>query len=307
MDGVTESLFWVRVALRHGLLTWAEGVAEFGERGFKNRTGAGQFVRRYRGIYRVAGSPRTERQELLALALALDAVASIRSTLALNGVGSFNLIKPEITRLGAGGFSREIDKRNVHVHWTNFLPDGHLTVIDGIPTTTLVRALCDASAVMSVDRLAGLVDECKRRKLVDYDELFACRDQLRARGRRKTTFLDRVLKDRVGGWVVGESKPEDKIRKWLTSDGYEPASQYWMVANGKRRRLDLALVDSRVAIEYLGLQEHATTGAVVQDSEKVTDVQLAGWFVVLVTKKTTRAELLSNVREAIRRQTGGVA
>lgn len=304
MDEVPESLFWRKVETHHGLFLVSDGVTEFTEWGLRRRIERGQFVAQHRGILRVVGSPVTPRQTLLGLAWALNGPSTASSSLALHGVPGYELSSFEIVRNARSGITRKLDGIDVTVHRSNLLPPHHVTEIDGIPTTTLARAICDMSARVSVPKLARLVDNCKRLKKIEYAEIAACREDLRARGRRKTTFLDLVLADRVAGWVVGESPPEDKVRGWLIDARYEPVTQHWVVANGKRRRLDIALPEYRVAIEYQGVDAHATAAAVVDDSEKITELQLAGWFVVLVTKKTTQAEFLHSIRTAIRRQSG---
>jgi hypothetical protein len=298
------SAFWDGVAQRHGLLTTAQGIAEFKRSGFYRRVRSGQFELVHRGVWRVAGTRASPQQRLSGLSLALRAVAGFRSTLALAGVPGQTLTRPELLRRGSGPASRDLARDlgpgvRVICHRTNYLPDGHLTVIDGIASTTIARALCDVSAVMSLDRLPKVVDSSKRLGLITYEELATCREELRARGRRRTTYLDAVLADRIEGWVVGDSPPENVVTKWLVDAGYEPRPQLWVVANDRRRQIDVALADERIACEYQGLAAHATASAVVNDSERITDLQLAGWFVVLVTKKTTREEFLRNVRQAI--------
>lgn len=295
--------FWSRVERRHALLTTADGIAEFGRKGFERRVKDGQFIRLLRGIYRAAGSPATALQTLLALTWALKGFASHRSALFLHGVPGFSLNRFEVTRFGASHFTRKLGVR-VRAHRSNLVPAHHLTTIDGIEVTTLARTLCDMSAVMSLSRLERLVDTCKRLRLIEYADLAACREELRAQGRRRTTVLDQILEARIGGWIIGESPPEDTVRNWLVAAGFEPVSQHWTIANGRRRRLDIALPNDRIAVEYQGVDAHATATAVIDDSEKITELQLAGWFVVLVTKKTTRSELIRQVREAIKRQPG---
>jgi hypothetical protein len=244
------------------------------------------------------------------LVLGLRAYASIRSTLALYDVPGQTLARPELTRSTRGEITRDLksdlgEEVRVILHRTNYQPQEHVTEVDGIPTTTLARALCDASSVMSLERLSKVVDNCKRMGLIEYSDLATCREDIRARGRRRTTYLDEVLAARIAGWAPGESPPEDKVRGWLEGAGHMPVPQHWVVANGRARRLDLALPDDRVAIEYQGIAGRLTPTTVENDSEKITDLQLAGWFVVLVTRKTTRDELLRNVRDAIQRHRTG--
>ena len=113
---------------------------------------------------------------------------------------------------------------------------------------------------------------------------------MRAQGRRRTTVIDEILAERVDGYLLGDTPPEDKVIGWVRDAGHDPKPQLWVVANGNRRQIDVALPDDRVAVEYQGIAAHSTQGAVERDSEKITDLQLAGWFVVLVTKKTQKAK-----------------
>ncbi|MEY2397262.1 MAG: hypothetical protein QOJ00_436 [Actinomycetota bacterium] len=302
MDGESGSVFWARVCEHHGLASRGEAIAAFGQFGFKRRVARGELVRVYAGIYRVAGAPLTERQRLLGLTWALGGCAGLRSALALRELGGYTLGRPEILRATRSNFKRKLGNQIIRPHRTNFLPDHHLEIIDGITTTTLPRTLCDLSAVVSVDRLERVVDEAKRRHLIGYDDIARCREELRARGRRRTTYLDQVLESRVPGYEPGESPPEDVVRRWLEDGGYSPVAQHPVVVNGEKRRLDLALPEHMIAVEYQGIDAHSTQRAVENDSRKVTELQLAGWFVALVTKRTTKPELLRQIRDAIVRR-----
>lgn len=254
-------------------------------------------MRVHRGVYRVVGAPITRTQQLLGVTWALNAVASHKSAAAMHDLGGFTLDRFEVTRPADSNFTRDLGGVVVRAHRSNFLPEHHTVSLEGIATTTLARTLCDLSARMSTETLERVIDDCKRRRLIEYEDVAACRLEIKARGRRRTTVLDEILGVRVDGYAVGESPPEDSVRTWLEDAGFHPIMQHRVVINGDRRRLDLALVEDRIAIEYQGIDAHATHGAVVNDSRKVTELQLAGWFVVLVTKDTTKAEFLRQVRD----------
>ncbi|MEY2468005.1 MAG: hypothetical protein QOF21_703 [Actinomycetota bacterium] len=294
--------FWDAVSRAHGLLTTKQGIAAFGVKGFRARIARGQFEKVHRGLFRVAGAPRTAKQDVLLVAMARDGVAGLRSCAALNDVDGFTLDRPEILRLSTSHPTASVGGIKARLHRTNFLPPHHVTEIDGIPTTTLARALCDLSSVYSLARLERIVDGCKRRRLVEYDELAVCRNELRARGRRRTTVLDELLLSRVASFNPGDSDPEVKLYTWLVDADIPVVQQHRVIVNGTVRWLDLAVPESKVAIEYQGIDAHATHGAVVNDSEKVTELQLAGWFVALITKKTTKFEAIRQVRDGIDQQ-----
>jgi hypothetical protein len=54
-----------------------------------------------------------------------------------------------------------------------------------------------------------------------------------------------------------------------------------------------------VAVEYLGLDTHGFPLRVLDDAQRTTELQLAGWLVVFITKKTTKREAISMVRQAL--------
>ncbi|MDP1795296.1 MAG: hypothetical protein Q8K63_14255 [Acidimicrobiales bacterium] len=299
MEPRETAALWALASLRHGVVTTGEILALVGESGLKQLLAKGFLQRKHFGVYVVAGAPATPMQDLACIALATRSVIASKSRGALDDVPFCTLLKPHFLRSQKGTISRDFDERRLRFHRTNFLPAHHVEEIDGVPGTTLVRALCDMSASMSLSSLEKAVDSCKRRGLIEYEELAICREELRARGRRKTTLLDDVLAERVDGYQVGETPPEDKIIRWVGEAGFEPSPQHWVVANGNRRRIDVAIADDKVAVEYQGLKEHATEGAVENDSEKLTDLQLAGWFIVLVTKKTTKAKFTRELKLAI--------
>jgi hypothetical protein len=299
MPNPQERVLWELASLQHGILTTAEIVGLVGDAAFRRLVKGGFLERLWYGVYRVRGAPVTERQALVGVVKASGGYASHKTRGALEGLDYCTFGKLHVVRSVAGSPNRNFGEVRVVRHRTNFLPAHHLEVVDGIPSTTLVRALCDMSAVMSLDRLEKLVDGCKRKHLLEYDELAVCREEMRAQGRRRTTVLDEILAERVAGYLLGESPPEDMVIRWVAEAGFEPKPQHWAVANGKRRRIDVAVVDDKVAIEYQGLDEHANGSAVIRDSEKITDLQLAGWFVVLVTKKTTKAKFMRDLARAV--------
>ena len=73
-----------------------------------------------------------------------------------------------------------------------------------------------------------------------------------------------------------------------------------MIVKGERRVLDLAYLPERVAVEYQGLGSHGLPTRMLDDSVRTTNLQLAGWLVVLITKKNSKREAIEIVRDALR-------
>src|SRR4051794_23160785 len=93
-------------------------------------------------VMRAAGSPRTDRQRLMAAVLdgGAGAVASHSAAAWLWRVPGFGLRTIDVTRPRRR--SRRPSTLAV-LHEPRLLPEHHCTVVDGIPVTTPERTLCD--------------------------------------------------------------------------------------------------------------------------------------------------------------------
>ena len=245
-------------------------------------------------VVRLRGSPRSWLQDLHAACLAIaGAVASHRSAARLHRLNFVPAIRLEVT-VGRRTGSRV---RGVILHRSNKLLPEHITVVNGVPTTTILRTLFDLSAVLSVPRLGMVVDDARRRGLISYAEVQTVREEMRARGRRRTTYVDAVLEPRLG--ALDESTKERQVLGWLRSAGLEPVQQHRVVINGKRRRLDFAFVDEKVGLEYQGFKDHTVYGTFADDFDRATEFTLAGWLLIFYTGETTKATALRQVRAAL--------
>lgn len=287
------------VTAQKGLLLTAQGLDLLGGREFKRRKKSGDLIRQVKGLYRVAGCPESDEQELLGATMIYKGYAGVRAAAALHEFNRYTTLRLELV-VPDGRTTRRKDERDITMHHSTFLPATHVEVVRGIPTTTAARTAFDLSSVLGLWSYAKLVDDAVRRKLLTYDELQRCRNELRARGRRRSTVVDEFLELRGFGYSPGDSDPERELGEWLTDAGMPPVAQHPVVINGKKRRLDWAYPEYKVAAEYLGLDPHGMPVRVIDDSERTTELQLAGWFVALVTKATGRAEAVRQVRQALR-------
>ena len=287
------------VQSQYGLVTRPQGVDFFGRWEFERRVKRGDFPRLVNGLYRVAGSPTSPEQELFGSTLIYGGYASHRACAALRGFSRYVELRNEITvPAGVGSRSKRLGLETT-IHRSSFLPSTHLEIVRGIPATTAARAICDLSVFLSPISLGKVLDDAKRRGLVTYEAVAACRNDLRVRGRRRTTVIDEILEYRGIGFDPGESEPELDLRTWLEDAGIFPVAQHPVIINGKKRRLDLALPEPMIAIEYQGVDAHGNAVALIDDSERTTELQLAGWLVVLITKATGRRRAVELVREAL--------
>ena len=293
-DEVVQSQF--------GILTRSQAIDFFGKRGFERKVRCGELIRVVFGIYRVAGAPETVSQQLFVGMVAYSGVGSHRAAAPFHDFIRYTNPRPEITvAAGVGSRHRNLGFA-ITIHRSNFLPAHHVEMKGGVQVTTAARTVCDLSRFLGNKSLGRLLDDAKRRGLLSYEAVAACRNDIRARGRRRTTVIDEVLEVRGIGFDPGESEPELDLRTWLEDAGIYPVAQHRVVVGGKRRRLDLALPEPMIAIEYQGIETHANESAVIDDSARITELQLAGWLVVLVTKGTGRRRAVEQVREALARR-----
>ena len=286
------------VAAQFGLLTTRQGIDLLGRRGFRRRVKDGDLVREMHGLYRAAGAPRTDAQELFGATLIYGGYAGFRAAGALQNFDRYRNLRLEIV-VPDGVTTRRKDLRDITIHHSTYLPESHVEVVRGIPSTTAARTAFDLSTLLGRWSYAKLIDDAVRRKLLTYEELHRCRMELRARGRRRSTVVDEFLELRGFDFDPGGSSPEMNLGDWLDDAGMRCVRQFPVVVNGVRRELDCAYPEYKVAAEYLGLDVHGTPVRVVEDSARTTELQLAGWFVALITKETGRAQAIRQVRAAL--------
>lgn len=162
---------WEIAAERHGVITVAEAedagvpaveVRKLAQRGVLRSYG--------KGVYAHGDIPITEMtQPAVAVALAGEgAFLEREAVLDLLGLGQFN---PHRIRVGTRrrvrrtlpGWVRLADRADVF--------DDELTQYEGIPTTTVKRALKDVRDRMPLERWKVLVNEALRRELIDEQDV----------------------------------------------------------------------------------------------------------------------------------------
>jgi len=132
----------------------------------------------YPGAYRLAGSPRTWRQSLLAACLAWGegAVVSHCAAAALWGFPGFlaRIVELSVPR------GRQRAHRGT-VHRPVSLAAVDVTTIDAIPVTTVARTLIDIAACVPPEVVEEALDDVLRRELVTIPPAVATPRDRRAR------------------------------------------------------------------------------------------------------------------------------
>jgi len=206
-------------------------------------------------VYRVAGTPPTWRQRLMAACLAGPAAASHRSAAALLGFVACREDVVEVTALR----HRRRHRDDVIWHESRRLDPVHVTEIERIPTTRALRTILDLGAVLDADRLEELLDDGLRRGWFSTTAVWQRWEQLggdlRLGGRVVRTVLDRKASgERPVGSIL-----ETRFRQLLRRAGLpEAVAQYEVYDRGEFvARVDFAYPAFAVAIEIDGEERHA--------------------------------------------------
>jgi very-short-patch-repair endonuclease len=256
----------------------------------------GPSVRRLcRDVYTVSSRQVTHELRCRASALALPAGAVItgRSAATVRGVplcwpeDDVQILAPPEMRLGyRGGF----DVRRTAIEPIDWEPwaGGRLATPMRLALDLLLgRGLPDAVADLDAVLRAGLVERSAVAALVAQRS-----DNGIVAARRAVELAD----------PRAESLPESKLRVHLVLDGLAPVPQYWIQdASGRIARVDLALPEHKIAIEYDGDWRDGQGWALNRDRDRLNRVHAVGWDVVFVTAPLLRdrRRLLRTVREAI--------
>lgn len=289
---------------QHGLVTRAQALAVISPSALDRWLRTRRLEPMRRGVYRMAGTPESWEQRLLAACLAAgpEARASIRSAAALYELEGFGPVLLEITHFGV----RPSPMAGVVMHETSVFDIGHVARTSGIPVTSVARTLCDLTAVAQLWVVERAVDEALRRKLVRLEDIVDVADRLEGPGRRKCTMMRDILDRRRPGYDPGESRPERRIADLLVRAGLPaPTMQHGVEIGGRRYRIDLCYPDAKIAIEFDSWQYHSGRRAFDEDRARANQLVLLGFVVLHFTSKSSDQTIVDIVRAALERASRG--
>lgn len=264
---------------QQGLLTRAQaGEAGLTQRQVSSRVGRGLWQPVHRGVYRLAGSPRTRQQELLAAALATRGVVSHRA--AGWSAGLVDRYEVEVSVLR----SRAPRVRGVILHRSGDLRDDHVVVRDGIPTTSVLRVLADLGAVLPLPFVERALERAIGRRLCTFDDAVGVLYELSKQGRNGIG----VLRAALDGWGHGTVEPDSVLeaafaRMCKQHDLPTPVFQHEVWVGGRRRRLDAAWPRQMVAVEVDGFASRVSLDRFQDDRTRQNALVRAGWTVLRFT------------------------
>ena len=173
-------------------------------------------------------------------------------------------------------------RRASHVTWheSYHLTERDVTEIDGIPVTRPVRTFLDLAVVLPPDSLEEILDDGRRRKLLDVAPIWR---RLEALGdlRPGTKRVRSVLASQTTDNRPAESVLETRFRQLLRGAGVPtPTPQFEISVNGFLARVDFAYPDLKLAIELDGAAYHSSRSARGRDRNRDNQLVALGWRVL---------------------------
>jgi very-short-patch-repair endonuclease len=243
------------------------------------RRDKGLLVRVHPRVYRCAGAPVTVKQQLRAAVWTSgrpDTFVSHRSAAAMWGIDlpgdpviEVSMLRPHAPQLDGVVLHRSLD-----------LCDQHVTDLDGLPVTTVVRTLVDLGAVLPWWLVERALEVANSRRLVTIGEVQAMREELSVQGRNGVGVIGAVLERRGLGDTDSQSVLESmfaNLRRDYGIDGL--VYQHPVEIDGRLRIIDFAVPGLKIAFELKGYDTHSRWASFTDDCVRGVELTLRGWTV----------------------------
>jgi len=248
----------------------------------------------YRGVNRIASTPSSWRQRVMAVVLSMPgSLASHRTSAALRGLDGFSPGRVEVT-VEHGTWRR----RGVIVHQSKDLVAGDRSVVDGIPCTSLVRTLVDLPAVAWETRCGQALDHARRMDRQVFERVLARHLEVARRGRNGTVMLRALLSRRGVGDLLGDTGFEQKALHLISQACLPDPVPQFRVRDGEFvAYIDIAWPDRMVAMECDSLAYHYGELSHQGDRTRRRRLTRLGWDVYEYTYQDVTKRQPTVVRE----------
>jgi predicted transcriptional regulator of viral defense system len=256
---------------------------EMSARAVQRRALAGQFHRQHRGVYSIVPRHLLKREGLwmaAVLACGRGAVLSHRSAAALLGLRDWGHTKIEVT------VPRRSARRHdgVKVHRSRTLTDRDVTVVNGIPCTSVARTLFDLAEVETHRRLERAFDQAEILEALDLKQID---DQLTRNPTRPGAKAVRVvLETHYIGKTPTSNENEEALLAITRDLGIpDPECNAFVILDdgGPPIKADAVWRDQRVIVEADSDEWHNTRQRFEQDRVRDQRLTAAGWTIIRTT------------------------
>jgi very-short-patch-repair endonuclease len=170
----------------------------------------------------------------------------------------------------------------------NGLQVSEATRLYDIPVTTAERTLLDLAQTIPATELGRLCDDALRRRIATLGRLHALAKAHAGGGRRRLEPIQQVLADRIVGYDPGANEWELRMdRMWDGLHLPEAQRQYRIRVGRRTYRVDRAIVELQIAVEWNGYDPHGYRSNVDDDADRRAELAAAGWYCMAFTSKSS--------------------
>ena len=272
---------------QHGAVTRSQAVrCGLTSSGINRRLHEESFVALHPGVYRLAGTPQTLDQSILAACMAAGrrAVASHTAAAYLLRLPVADA-KPEITV----AHGRHVDLQGVVVHRSRRLDRVDTLLVRAIPATSVARTIVDLASMLAPAALEDVVDHALANRLIPIGYLTQRLEAL-GFGRDGTARLAAVLRARPTGRRPRQSGVERILLKALTDGGVRPPERQTPISlpGGKRAYADLCYPAEKLIIEVDSYTHHSSLQDWEGDHLRNQELVALHWRVLPITASEIR-------------------
>jgi len=271
--------FAALAARQHGVVTRSQIVAVgLSNTMVRDRIANGHLIRLHRGVYAVGHDQLRREGRWLAAVLAVGqgAALSHRDAAALHDLRPANHELTDVTTPRRGRTSQP----GIAVHHA-LLDSLDVTIVSGIPVTSVARTLVDLAGAVPADHLHKALSEAEHQRTFDRTAIEAALARTAGRHGSGHAALKAALADLADHRpTLTRSELEDRFLALLAAHGLPcPRSN----ARVGAFEVDALWRERRLAVELDGWTHHRTKRAFQRDRDKANALMAASWTVLRYT------------------------
>jgi len=268
------------------------------------RSRSGLIVKEYPRVYRFAAAPPSLRQKLRSITLRAPGQVWV-SHRASGEFWQLDDVPPGAVEFTTCTKLRAMD-RNVIIHRVDAMPPRDVTVVSGLPITTVHRTLIDLGAVLDPDTVEIALECALRRRITTIDRLLRRLDEVGGRGRRGAGVLRAILERRNPAAPPTGSGLETRFLLLIRRHRLPVPVRQHVVRdeNGFVARVDFAYPGAGVIIEVESRRHHFNPSDWERDLRRHNQLAAQGKRVLRITFKRMLEDsdgIATEIRTALRR------
>jgi hypothetical protein len=241
------------------------------------RLRAGRWVKAAEGVYRLPGVPPTHERKLWIAHLAVGSGSVLSHECAAERRGLGAVPRGLIVLTSGRGDHHRI--AGTFVHQLRDVLDHHVSIVGGLPTTTVARTLVDCAAVLSQTRLNHLTEQALNERKTTIPEIHRVIADIDRRGKPGMRPMGRAL-DRFGPANPVESNILERLLLDAVLGAGNPPPVAQFPHPGRHPgvgRVDFAYPSAKVILEADGRTWHQRSADVLRDRSRDLEAAREGW------------------------------